>query len=252
VILAVLTVAATALPASLVRRILPPDVGAEDFSGTLWHGSAGRITVGARDAGALEWRLKPAALLELTLSADVHWVKIGYLADATASLDRARLRFSNLVGGGPAEDLRDLGVPPGWRGATSFKFTELTLRFTAGGDAALESVVGDFRVSNLAAAAIAQGADLGGFVLHLTSSARGAKNADVNAEVNADVADTGGPLEVEAKIHFSGKDGTGALSGTIKARPEAAPALRAELATLTQLHAPDARGRIPVELEFTL
>ena len=40
-----------ALPASLATRFLPPQVQAEDFSGTLWHGSAGRLTAFGHNAG---------------------------------------------------------------------------------------------------------------------------------------------------------------------------------------------------------
>ena len=49
---ALLAVVVAALPASLIARFLPPGVGAEDFSGTIWHGSAGRITAGGRPAGS--------------------------------------------------------------------------------------------------------------------------------------------------------------------------------------------------------
>src|ERR1700728_1546251 len=73
----VLAVTIAALPASIVTNFLPPSVRAEDFSGSLWHGSAGRISVNARDAGALEWRLHPAALLGFTVSTELHLVKTG-------------------------------------------------------------------------------------------------------------------------------------------------------------------------------
>src|ERR1700691_1080336 len=39
---ALLAVVVAALPASLIARFLPPGVGAEDFSGTISHGSRGR------------------------------------------------------------------------------------------------------------------------------------------------------------------------------------------------------------------
>ena len=63
------------LPASLVARFLPPQILAEDFSGTLWHGSAGKLTVNSRNAGACEWHIHPLALLALALDADIHWVQ---------------------------------------------------------------------------------------------------------------------------------------------------------------------------------
>src|SRR5271170_6690327 len=80
-VLAALGVAVMALPASMVTRFLPEGVSAEDFSGSVWHGSAGRITANGRDVGALEWRLHPAALLRLHVGADLHWVKRGFVLD---------------------------------------------------------------------------------------------------------------------------------------------------------------------------
>ena len=78
---AVLAVVVAALPASIITHFLPPMVQAEDFSGSLWHGSAGRINVNARPAGALEWRLHPASLLGMAVAADLHWVKVGFVMD---------------------------------------------------------------------------------------------------------------------------------------------------------------------------
>ena len=79
---AVLAVIVATLPASVVAHFLPASIHAEDFSGSIWHGSAGKISVMARDAGALEWRLHPAALLGMAVAADLHWVKVGFVLDA--------------------------------------------------------------------------------------------------------------------------------------------------------------------------
>src|SRR6202171_4260165 len=113
---AVLAVIVAALPASVITHFLPPSVLAEDFSGSIWHGSAGKISVSARDAGALEWRLHPAALLGMQVSADVHWVKVGFVVDAAVNIDRQGVSAHAVKGGGPIEDLQDFGVAPGWRG----------------------------------------------------------------------------------------------------------------------------------------
>jgi len=241
VVLAVLTVFVIALPASLIKQVLPPSVTAEDFSGTLWHGSAGTIGLSGRGAGALEWHLHPASLLLLRVSADLHWVDVGFVADATADMDRHGLTARDLRGGGPIEDLSSLGIAAGWRGTTTFKLDEVKLAFGdggsgAGGGAQLLSARGDVEVAELSSATIANGADLGGYALHVT---------DV-----AELRDTGGPLELEATVHFSPKDRTGMLSGTVKARAAAPPAVRSQIDSLAQMHAPDAAGRIPIELEF--
>jgi hypothetical protein len=246
VVLAVLSVAVIAVPASLLTRFLPPFISAGDFSGSLWHGSAGRIAVNGRDAGAVEWRLHPWSLMRLTVSADLHWVKVGFVADGSADVNREGFALHDVEGDGPVEDLADMGVAAGWRGMASFKFTQVNGVF-AGGVAILASAVGDVSVSKLAYPQIADGVDLGGYVLHM---ANGAITPD--ADATAELTDTGGPLEVHATIHFTAKDHTGTLSGTVKERAGAPPALLAQVDNLTLLHPRDGQGRVPVELEFTL
>jgi hypothetical protein len=251
VVLTVLTVIVIALPASVVKRFLPPAVGAEDFSGTLWHGSAGTITSSARNLGAIEWHVQPWALLRLTLSADLHWVKGGFVADGAAEVTRHDLTLNGVQGGGPIEDLGDVGIAQGWHGTAAFKFSQLKLAFANGaadsGAATLVSAVGDVTVSNLGSPQLADGADLGGYALHVANAA-----IIPGTDVSAQLSDTGGPLEVQATIHLSADGHTGMLSGTVKERSDASPALRSQIDNLAQMHARDAQGRIPVELEFTL
>ncbi len=261
VVLAVLLVIVAALPASMIKHFLPLAIEAEDFSGTLWHGSAGKIGANARNFGAIEWHLHPASLLTMTLSADLHWVKVGFVADASAEVDRRGMTVRDVQGGGPLEDLSEFGIGQGWRGTSNFKFKLLKLTFgttaagtttagsgTAGsGASTLTAAIGDLDVLDLASQQVANGADLGGYSLHI---ANGAITPDTDA--TAEITDTGGPLEVQATVRFSAAGRTGILSGTVKERPDAPPALRGQLDNLTQLHARDAQGRIPVELEFTL
>jgi len=238
---AALAVIISALPASIVTRFLPPEVHAEDFSGSIWHGSAGKISVNARDAGALEWHLHPAALLGMQVSADVRWVKVGFVVDAAVNIDRQGASAHAVKGGGPIEDLRDFGVAAGWRGTADIDFSELKSDFVRP-----LAAVGDIKVSNLTSAQIAQGADLGGYDLRL---AAGAVSAD--GSVTAQLTDAGGPLEVKAVISLSSKERTGILTGTLRERAEAPAALRSDLEGIVQLRGRDAQGRIPVDLEFT-
>jgi hypothetical protein len=67
---AVLAVVIATLPASLVAHFSPAFIHAEDHSGSLWHGSAGKISVNARDAGALEWSLHSLSQLGMSVVAD--------------------------------------------------------------------------------------------------------------------------------------------------------------------------------------
>jgi hypothetical protein len=244
-VLAAIGVVLCVLPASLVARFLPERVQAEDFSGSIWHGSAGRLTAGGRDAGALEWRVHPSSLLELHLVADLHWVKGAFVLDGTADVDRHDLRASNLEGGGPVADLRDFGVAAGWRGTAIVNIKELRAVFSASA-ATITKATGSLSVSNLSSAAIAGGADLGGYSLQFADTA-----IAPDADASATLTDTGGPLSLDAVIHISGGTHTGLISGTIQERADTPPALRAQLENLAQMHARDARGRIPVDLEFT-
>jgi Type II secretion system (T2SS), protein N len=243
--LAVLAVAVIALPASMVARFLPGTVHAEDFSGSVWHGSAGRITVQGREAGALEWRLHPAALLRLHVAADLHWVKGGFVLDGTADIARHELTASNVEGGGPISDLRDFGLGSGWRGTADVRIKQLAAAIEGAG-INLSAATGVIAVSDLSSPQVAGGADLGGYTLQFANT-----SLTGDADATATLSDTGGPLSVDAAIRLSPKSRSGLFSGTVKERADAPAALRTQVDNLAQLHARDAQGRVRVDLEFT-
>lgn len=239
---AVLAVVIALLPASIVAHFLPPAVHAEDFSGSIWHGSAGRVIVNARDAGALEWRLHPWSLLEMTVAADLHWVKVGFVIDGTVRIRHGDFAAQDVRGGGPIQDLADIGVAPGWRGRADVDLRELRGDFVN-----LLAATGDVRVSNLSSPQVADGTDLGGYDLQFPVSAVGA-----GGDVAAQLSDTGGPLEVQAVIRYAAKERTATLSGTLRERPAAPAALRSQIDNLSQLRGRDPQGRVPLDFELTL
>ncbi|HEX3949317.1 MAG TPA: type II secretion system protein N [Steroidobacteraceae bacterium] len=228
------------LPASLVSRFLPAPIHAEDFSGSLLHGAAGKIIVNGRDAGAIEWQIHPLALLRLAVVADVHWVKVGLVIDGTAEIGTRGLTAHDIKGSGPIEDLRDLGLAAGWRGTARLLFTSIKSDFRR-----LESAVGKIEVTDIASTGIADGSLLGSYVLTLAPGGI-APDGTITASLN----DVGGPVEAQAQIRFSPNARTGMLSGTLKERADAAPALRVQLNNLAQLRPRDSYGRFPVDLEF--
>jgi Type II secretion system (T2SS), protein N len=237
---AILAAVVATLPASIIAHFLPPGVAADEFSGSLWHGSVGKIRVNARDAGALEWWLHPVSLLGMTVNADLHWVKVGFVIDAAVAIDRHGFTARDIKGGGPIEDLRDLGVAAGWRGVADVHLSTLQGDF-----AAPRGAVGDIKVSNLASAQFAEGADLGGYDLIFPEGA-----ADPDGNMSAQLTDTGGPLEVEITNHFTAKNRTLIVSGTLRERAEATSALRSQLLNLAQFRGREPQGRIPVDLEL--
>ena len=230
-----------ALPASLVTRFMPAQVHAEDFSGNLLHGAAGKISVNGRDAGAIEWRLHPLALLRLAIVADIHWVKTGFLIDGTAEIGPGSFAAHDIKGGGPIDNLQSLGFAAGWKGSASLAFTAIKGTFSK-----LAAAQGTIDVADISSAGIADGSDLGSYELQL-----GPQSIDPDGTLSATIHDKGGPVEAQAQIRFSAATRTGLLSGTLKERAEASPALRNQLNNLSQLRPRDSAGRFPVELEFT-
>jgi hypothetical protein len=229
------------LPASLAARFMPAQIHAEDFSGTLLHGAAGKISVNSRDAGAIEWQVHPLSLLRLAVLADIHWVKVGFLIDGTVELKAGGFAARDIKGGGPVEDLQSLGFAAGWRGSVA-----LTFSIIKGTLAKLEAAEGKIDVANISSFSIAEGSDLGSYELQL-----GPQSIAPDGSISATLNDKGGPMEAQAQIRFSPATRTGMLSGTLKERPEASPTLRNQLSNLSQLRPRDASGRFPVELEFT-
>jgi hypothetical protein len=229
------------LPASFAARFLPSQVQAEDFSGSLLHGAAGRIRINAHDAGAIEWQVHPLALLRLAIVADIHWVKVGFLIDGTAELKAGGFAAHDISGGGPIADLQTLGFAAGWKGTVKLMFSAIKGDFQR-----LEAAVGKLDVVNISSASVAAGSDLGSYELQL-----GPQSIAPDGSISATLNDTGGPVEAQAQIRFSPATRTGMLSGTLKERAEASPALRNQLNNLSQLRPRDSSGRFPVELEFT-
>ncbi len=114
-----------ALPASLAARFMPAQVHAEDFSGSLLHGAAGKISINGRNAGAIEWRVHPLSLLRLAIVADIHWVQVGFVIDGTAEITPGGFAAHDIQGGGPLEDLQTLGFAEGWKGTAQLTFSSI-------------------------------------------------------------------------------------------------------------------------------
>ena len=230
------------LPASLIARFLPKQVQMSDFSGSLLHGAAGSVRVNGQDAGALEWHLHPAALLTLSASADIHWVKVSFVIDGSARIDRHGVTAEQVHGGGPIESLAGLGSAADWRGTAQVSFKELRSDFHR-----LLSADGTLEVTDLSSTRVAGGDNLGNYQLKL-----GPASFAPDGALTADLSDTGGPLEVAAQIHYSPETHVGLFSGTLKDRPDAGSNLRDQLAQLARVRPRDANGRFPVDLEFNL
>ncbi len=167
------------------------------FPAAVWHGSAGKIRVNARDAGALEWWLHPAALLGMAVDADLHWVKVGFVIDAAVKIDRHGFAAHDIKGGGPIEDLRDLGVAAGWRGIAEIHLSELQGDFATPHSRRWRYQRVESRGAQLAD---------GDGPRWLRPATSGRNQPAPTAASRAQLTDTGGPLEAQASLHYTAKD----------------------------------------------
>lgn len=240
-LLAALVVLASALPARVATHFLPAGVQARDLSGSIWHGEAGAIRFNNLEIGAVEWDIHPAALLQLSLVVDLQWVHRGFGLAGRAAVARHALTLSAVQGGGPVEDLDDLGVVAGWHGTAQVSIDELRSDFSR-----ILAASGSLQVSALASAAVAGGTDLGSYVLRLSPTA-----VDASGAITGQLSDAGGPLAVQGTITLTPQQHTGLVSGTLQERADAPAELRRDLADLVQMRGRDAQGRIPIDLEFS-
>lgn len=239
--IALLFVLLLALPASLAGRLLPASVSASDYSGSFWHGAAGRLSVAGKDCGAIEWQLHPAALLHLKLGLDVHWVKADFALAANGRLGLGGFEADAVSGGGPLQDLETLTGLSGWHATVAVAFDHVSAAFDR-----LLALHGEIALSDLRVATIGNDIDLGAYVIHFDPPP-----PDLEGALAGQIRDTAGPLEVQAELTLTPQQHLSTLTGTARERASAPPALRAALQDLSQLRPRDAQGRIPLDIEFS-
>jgi hypothetical protein len=240
-LLAALGILISALPAGVLKAFLPRHVSAEDLSGTIWHGAAGKLRIDGRDSGAIEWQLDPQALLRLDLLLDLHWAHQGFRVDATADLNHQGLSLHAMHGGGPIDDLRDIGVASGWRGTVGITLDEVRSDFSH-----LLAVRGDLSISNLSATQFASGENLGSYVVHFPAQA-----IDAAGNLNGEAQDVDGPFKVQGAIMIAPQQRSGSAQGTLQERGGLSAPLRTLIDNMVQMRGRDVQGRIPIDVEFS-
>ena len=182
-VVAFIVVVVCVLPASLITRFLPPTMQAEEFSGSLWHGSAGRITVAGHPAGALGMEHSSAGAPAYPPRGGP---SLGQRRFRAGRFGRLYARAPRGVGNyrrRPVEDLRDFGLGAGWRGTAGVRLTELTADLSAAG-AVLASAIGDITVSDISSPQVASGTNLGGYDLRFNDPARGVERRRLERDVD--------------------------------------------------------------------
>jgi general secretion pathway protein N len=213
------------LPAAALVPLLPAGVSCQMPGGTVWHGSCAQLRDGSFDLSGFSWRLHPAPLLQLRLSAEL-------------TSDDPRVAGHTQV-----EITRDGQIP--LQGGLALFPRGLAGTVQIAVDAArlqheqLLALQGSIRVLQLRSES--QSADLGSFELVFPPAPPG-------SPIEGQLRDLGGPLSVSGQLRLMGAGGYD-LSGSVAAREQASPEL---LQALELLGPADPQGRRPFSLAGSL
>lgn len=223
-------------------------IGAESLrlgtvTGTLWSGSAASVVAGNLRLGETRWSLSPLNLLLGELSADV----TTRLGDSTANgtVSRSFAQVTNCTGcrfTGPVHDLRSLF--PALKAVNGQLEVEIaTLAIEAGWPT---RAVGTAKLSSNLAATVPGGTpDLPPATFEVLLNA---DPVPENGSIEAVVQDTGGPVQLSARIILT-PPGNFQFAGRAAARPGAPPALGSALAILGP-RAPDGTTQLTMTGSF--
>jgi len=226
------------LPASVLLRFIPQDVGLAGVTGTVWRGRADAMIVRGKDIGPLRWSNRPwrLALLEIDYAVELR------PGDGTVEMDvriapGGRLELADVTGRFPLAAIDGLLAPRGWRGTADLAVERLSLQAGFPREA-LGSVV----VRDLTAPGV-RPLNIGSFELTLGEGAVGTE------AISGRLSDLGtGPMRVRATLELK-PDRSYLIKGEVAAGPEASGAVQRNLAFLGP---PDSQGRRPFAIEGTL
>jgi general secretion pathway protein N len=214
-------------PASWLTGALPKSIGCGQPSGSMWHGSCGRLAVVGAALSDVRWQLHPWALLGAELVLDVQSGDVRAPGTATIAM--------GLGGALTVRDLRaDLQIdsgfvplfPSGWSGQLQLALGSLAFK-----NGRLAGIRGTVTARSLAQ--IRPAMPFGSYELHFGDAARN------DGAIAGDLRDLGGPLAVSGTLLI--RNGSEyVLSGLAAARASADP----ELAKAVEFLGPsDAQGR---------
>jgi general secretion pathway protein N len=213
------------LPAGALVPLLPAGLSCEQPGGTVWHGSCGQLRYGRFRLSRVSWKVHPAALLRLRLSAELFSDDPRVQGHTLVQLSRdGQIRVQGLSAQLPLKGGLSL-LPQGLTGTVQVALDGARLQHEQ-----LLALQGSIRVLQLRSES--QAADLGSFELRFPPAAPG-------APIEGQLHDLGGPLSVNGQLRLL-RGGGYDLSGWVLARDQASPEL---LQALQLLGSPDAQGR---------
>ena len=223
------------LPVRWVVRFLPKDIVCAEWAGSVWRGQCTGLVYQQRGQAPLavdflRWQLHPLGLLQLSLKARIQVRTAQGNGSAEVALAGNGDIAAQEVNASAVFDHRlATMLPADWTGQLEAHGLSLHVRgnrlLQLGGELALQ----DFHDSS--------GNRFGSYRLRFTPGSK--------PPFMAALQDTGGPLDVRGSLSMSANQ-RWQLNGTVTARPDASPALRAKL---DFLGGPDNTGRYPLSSE---
>lgn len=194
------------LPARWVGGLLPSGVQCANWRGSIWRGQCLTLTIAQQPQPAiidtLQWRVRPASLLRLTLAADVALTWAQGDAKGELELRRGGLLTLRDVSARALLDRELLGaLPRGWRGRLEASGVQLGMQ-----DRSVRLLAGELLLQDFTDGS---GVALGSYRLTFPAATQ--------PPFPGQLQDTGGPFEVQAKVSIAA-DRSWELDGTVAAR----------------------------------
>lgn len=214
------------LPASWVALVLPARVQCGAWAGSIWQGQCQELAISDNGRStlrltSLRWKLHPAALLRLSLSAEFQgaWAQGG--ASGRVLVRRGGEVQLRAVQGQSGLDQSFFGaLPAGWTGRLDIQQFEFDWRAGQVG-----RLGGQLTVSDLADG---RGNALGSYLVDFAPG--------TTAPFIGQLRDTGGPVELQAQLQLSA-DRSWSLDGRMRARDAGDAALARRLDMLSAAEA---------------
>jgi hypothetical protein len=198
----------TVLPARWMARAMPDGVQCGDWAGSIWRGQCRELTLADGDRvilklASLRWKLKPASLLRLRVSADFQssW-STGQAAGTVAISPGGTLRLREMSANSTLDHTSVGALPRGWNGRATLQRGEFDWD-----NGLLGRLGGELVISDLADG---RGTALGSYRLDVPAGS--------TPPFMGKLTDTGvGPVEVDAQLRLAA-DRTWSLDGRMRQR----------------------------------
>jgi hypothetical protein len=195
------------LPASWMGAALPESIRCTQWGGSIWRGQCRELTLSNGEKvvmklTSLQWKLKPGALLRLSVGAEFHsdWPQ-GEAAGHVQVKPGGHIVVRDMSGSSQLDQRFFGALPQGWQGHIDIRDFELDWS-----NSTIGHLGGELVVANLVDR---RGLALGGYRLAFPPAS--------TSPYDGELTDTGGPVEVQARVQFT-SDQSWTLEGRMRAR----------------------------------